>query len=431
MGRAFSLAYLEKGTQTYKPAWDYIFTTSPQMHHSAELLNARLTDCIPALQEFKKRNPDKLTDYDLQLNLYLDGDDTRLYAEAAEGLSNASNTFHSQRGTMYSVEKEVHDSIWMRENPSDAQFNQVKWQAPSIHIEYEKSSQNPVILQKVNRHDLFNIIKDYNLYRSEIANLLCMFRAWELDEALSENPRPNAKDEIIIWKILCKKTRKPLRMGYFRGIDTFSSINKSYNHDDFDIDRASNYHIWLEDEVKNNKTRIFTPPFEKPVCSEKYSVTDEDEDVIINAQYTPEIRQETIADLEMAYSVLAYASTPYINPVPVAKNSKAKRQMRNNGVRVPSKGSIFRIGQLPLEIRVQEKSEVLGRGKSSSHPNGRIGYDRFLKHEKYKKSGLQYTWIPVKPILNKEGRIPILIGHKVTKRTKGTISVEEYYKVNK
>ena len=354
-----------------------------------EILHALkdVMDCFPTPEQFKNlchklsKGADEmiLMESDRSINQFTP---KFIFEEGGAGLTKTIDTFHENRGgAVYSVEREVSDALWMSDVKDDGSFDELKWLAPSIHVSYEKSDKNSILVQRVSRSQLISLLQECEFTPFDIPALMCMDKIWRDDELLGRD------DNMILWRVEqnTKKGFLPVRMGWFNASASFRDIRHNYLKEDFNINNCNNFHVWIDNQPDKN-------------CA-------------------IDKREESIDDLERVFKTMAYASTQYARPQSVTKDKKARNKMKKNGVRVPNKGGIFRVVDLPMEIKARLVDEYK-KGKSKSHnwENGRRAHFRYFRDDCFVNMKGKWIWIP--PILDKDGKLPKWKG-KVRKRRKG------------
>jgi hypothetical protein len=330
-----------------------------------------LTKNFPSPKEFKFLSISDLPKYDIDIaNL----SDNFFATEGAEGFNSMGDTFHtSTNNTILAIEQNVSDSIWIKNDPTNASFDEVKWSAPSLHLQYEKSNSSSLLLQRTTRSALVKLAQICKLEKAEVRQVICMDKIFR-DYGLGMH------DNIILWKVM--ESNKCTRGGWLKGSDTFRDIKRIYLDDSFDIDCSLNYVVWTgHDEHKN--------------CNKNS-------------------REKSIKDLEKAYKVMAYASIIHTRPEAISrKDEKAIKKLKNNGVKVPPKGQVYRIVALPKVIkeRLQKESDARFK-KGKGLPNGRAGHMRYFRNACY--TNMRGQWGFVMPVRDSKGNLPKTM-FKVTK----------------
>ena len=335
---------------------------------------------FPTSQEFKTLSDSDLMAFDVAMKSFTP---KFIFEEGGSGLTKTIDTFHNQRGgVVFSVEKEVSDALWMAEVKDDGSFDELKWLAPSIHISYEKSDINSISIQRVSRNQLISLLQECKLTDFETPELMCM------DKIFRDDPLLGDDENIIIWRVE-QNTDKgflPVRMGWFKACSAFKDIRGNYLKDNFNINNCNNFHVWVDNLPEEN-------------CA-------------------IDKREESIEDLERVFKTMAYASTQYVKPQPIAKDKKTLKEVKKNGVRVPSKGGVFRIVDLPQEIKTKLIRDYKNsKGKSHNWDNGRRAHFRYFRDDCFVNMQGKWTWIP--PILDKKGNLPKW-GGRIKKPRKGS-----------
>jgi hypothetical protein len=326
------------------------------------VLNA-VSKKFPSPKEFKSLSISDLPKYDIGIESLSDKFFT---SEGAEGINNMADTFHtSTNRPILAIEKEVANSVWIKNDPSNASFDEVKWSAPSLHLQYEKSNSASLLLQRTTRSALIKLAQRCKLKDSDVYQVVCMDKIFR-DHGLGMH------DNIILWKVM--ESNKWTRGGWLKGSDTFRDIKRVYLNDRFDIDGSVHYFVWAGHDADKN-------------CNKNS-------------------REKSIKDLEKAYKIMAYSSIIYTRPEAISrKDKKAIKKLTNNGVKVPSKGQVYRVVALPKVIkeRLQKESDARAtQGKGL--PNGRAGHMRYFRNARY--TNMRGQWGFVMPVCDSKGNLP-------------------------
>ena len=329
---------------------------------------------FPSPKEFKSLTISDLPKYDIATSTL---SDKFSITEGAEGFNSMGDTFHTATNSnILAIEKDVVDSIWIKNDPTNASFDEVKWNAPSLHLQYEKSNAPSLLLQRTTRSALIKLAQRCSLEEMEVCQVILMDKIFR-DHGLGMH------DNVILWKVM--ESNKYTRGGWLKGSDTFRDIKRLYLDDSFDIDSSPNYVVWTGvDEDKN---------------SNKNS------------------REKSIKDLEKAYKIMAYSSIIYTRPEPIPrKNKKLIKKLTNNGIKLPPKGGVYRVVSLPKTIHEELQKKAYSQAKKGKGlPNGRAGHMRYFRHARYTK--MQGQWGFVMPVPDSKGNMPKTI-FRVSKPSK-------------
>lgn len=306
--------------------------------------------------------------------------------ETGNALSKASFTLHTDQGVLYSIEKEVRESI-MGIDVTDTRFDETRWMSKSIMFSFEKSSDYTILLQKVTKETYMKLAQRCALTPKDVNSVLCLHKFFE------ENPKAKNHENLIVWKIFKGKSKDQQTMlkkrmlmeskfGWFSGDATFSDIRRDYLGSD--KDNYETHFTWVGGDSSDDYTE----------------------------------RLHSVGCLEMAFKSLAFSSVPMLRPQPISKNKKLLKKLKRQGESIPCSGGIFRIVNLPHEIFLQQKKNFALQGGSKSLENGRAGGLVYYKHERYKDK--RFTWGLRVPIPDKHGRLP-KVAYRIKRPTQGSI----------
>ena len=188
---------------------------------------------FPSPKEFKSLTISDLPKYDIATSTL---SDKFSITEGAEGFNSMGDTFHTATNSnILAIEKDVVDSIWIKNDPTNASFDEVKWNAPSLHLQYEKSNSPSLLLQRTTRSALIKLAQRCSLEEMEVCQVILMDKIFR-DHGLGMH------DNVILWKVM--ESNKYTRGGWLKGSDTFRDIKRLYLDDSFDIDSSPNYVVW-------------------------------------------------------------------------------------------------------------------------------------------------------------------------------------------
>lgn len=304
--------------------------------------------------------------------------------EAGNALSKASFTLHTDVGVLYSIQKEVRQSI-MGIDVTDARFDETQWMSKSILFNFEKSGDSQVMLQKVTKETYMKLAQRCTLTSKDTNSLICLHKFFQ------ENPKARDHDNLIVWKIFKgkfngqQKTLKESKFGWFSGNASFSDIRRDYlgsNEDNYET-----HFTWVDGDSEDDYTE----------------------------------RLHSVGCLEMAFKVLAFSSVPMLRPQPISKNKKLLNKLKKQGNPIPSSGGIFRVVNLPHEIYCQQKKQFTSQGEAKNLDNGRAGGLVYYKHERY--TNKRFTWGFRVPIPDKHGKLP-KVAYRIKRPTNGSIPVQ-------
>lgn len=108
--------------------------------------------------------------------------------------------------------------------------------------------------------------------------------------------------------------------------------------------------------------------------------------------------------------VCVFASIPHYTEVITGAKKKSYPRGGKPGIRKRPQTKSMRVVYLP-EVKIREAGEALGGKRNFA---GRRGHLRFYRHKRFKKSGLQNTWVFISPTPGPNGEIPSAI-YKVRK----------------
>ena len=236
---------------------------------------------FPSLEEFRSTQNDKLFKFDKRVSSF---DDKFVFQEAGSALHAGALFFHHLlNDPVMSVEKGILDCLFIKNDPSNANFDEVMWSSPSLLIQYEKSKDEPaVLLQRVTRSELLNNARTCE-EGSKIPSIVCM-------DKMLRSHGIGLDDTIILWNICPNNDiSRPTIGGWLRSTDTFNDIKNIYLRKDFDIDASDNYFVWCGRHAEENAEL--------------------------------EQRQKAISILQNIYKIMAYSSIIHLRPEPIPRKN--------------------------------------------------------------------------------------------------------------
>ena len=291
---------------------------------------------------------------------------------AAQGLFHVAESFKEQYGVTVSVEKSVTDSMWLY-NLSDSCFLDVKWISPSIRLEFEDKDLLAIELHKGDT----STFCAYSAYKYEESSQEGL-EVGKFFDLLDADPVMKRGGEMIAYKIFAND--RQYAMGYLPSWVSYTKYAEIVN--------------------KGEKSDF-------------------------NNTSTPQ-KQYILDSIMRAFKVMAFASVPRLAPAPIKKSDiKARKKLKAKGVKIPNKGSLYRVVYLPKIIEEYSRKHYKeGNGKALK--NGRVGHLRYYKHERF--TNKQGTWDLMPPICDANGNLPKVL-YKVRKPKIETEEIKNYEEV--
>lgn len=273
-----------------------------------------------------------------------------------------SHFIHEECGVVYSIEKDVQLAMDATKNGFDnAPLGNLLLMSKSVLINYEKSDQSQIIIQKFTFNELLEAtrrIKPTN--KAELVDLLCLHKGIRQSLKDLQLKYPEVAD--FNTTIICHNHLATGEFGWFTANQSMADLRDGIMRD------GDPNAPWIEE---NDSTYID--------------------------------RLECVAYLEKAFKVLAFTSVPWIKPEPISKKKKILKKLKAQGEKLPSKGGVFRVSYLPVHLRRRAKSRV-SSGQGNKLVNGRAGHIRVYQDDRYVNA--KGKWQYIEPLPDKNGKFP-------------------------